>query len=83
MYDLNGTRLTNIISGEQIMIVTTFISQADVEAPFPGLVEIQDESGSTLQLALQSGTLEPLGKKTSWVVPSSSVYNVRAVDFCN
>lgn len=86
MHDLNGNRLTNITSGEQVMIVTTFICQADEDVSFLGIIEIQDESGATLQLASQSGTLEPLGKKTigaSWVVPSSSVYIARAFALSN
>jgi hypothetical protein len=78
--DVTGKKLTQINSGQQVVLTTNVVNQGANSQPFVALVEVRDSSDVTVYLAWQTGTLNPNGQTNvglSWTPDQAGNYQVR------
>ena len=85
--DVNGNKITTTEAGRQIMVSQTFRNEVERDMPFVSLIEIRDESGVTVLLAWQIGTMPASNYETgvynnntmsiSWLPEKASTYEAR------
>jgi hypothetical protein len=78
--DVTGKRLTQINSGQQVVLTTNVVNQGANSQPFVALIEVRDSSDVTVYLAWQTGTLNPNGQTNvglSWTPDQAGNYEVR------
>jgi len=80
IHDISGNLLSEIHSGQQVVINTNHSNDTLEELKFVVIIEVRDSNDVTVFLALQSGTLEPNGRTavgTSWTAGEPSAYFFR------
>jgi hypothetical protein len=78
--DVTGKKLTQINSGQQVVLTTNVINKGANSQPFVALVEVRDSSDVTVYLAWQTGTLPVNGQTNvglSWTPDQAGSYEVR------
>jgi hypothetical protein len=68
------------VAGGQLGLSTVIENNADIEQSFVALIEVRNESGITVYLAWQSGSLEPSDStqiEVSWTPEFGGEYEIR------
>lgn len=78
--DVTGASITEVTSGQQVVLTTNVKNNDGTSRPFVAIVEVRDSDGITVMVQWQTGTLAPNGDAgvgISWVPESAGEYEIR------
>jgi hypothetical protein len=78
--DITGATITEVTTGQQVVLTTSVKNNDDQPRPFVAIVEVRDADGITQMLQWQIGTLaanDDAGVGISWVPENAGTYEVR------
>ncbi|MGB6464152.1 MAG: hypothetical protein WBF38_08025 [Nitrosotalea sp.] len=80
MIDSTGKTLNEVMTGQQVQIVSDVTNKVNKDQAFAYLVQIQDNNGITLSLSWITGSLLPnqnMSLSQSWIPKSSGTYTAQ------
>ena len=78
--DFSGKDVTEVTSGQQVVLSSTVTNNQDTVRPFAAIVEVRNADGETVYLQWQQGTLNANGSTNiglSWTPDASGTYTAR------
>jgi len=80
LQDVTGQEIDEVSAGQQVVLATSVRNNNDAPQPFVALIEVRDDTGVTVFLAWQTGTLPASGQTQvglSWTPDTSGDYEIR------
>jgi hypothetical protein len=84
--DITGATITEVTTGQQVVLTTNVKNNDDQSRPFVAIVEVRDADGITQMLQWQTGTMAANGDAgvgISWVPENAGTYEVRTFVISN
>jgi hypothetical protein len=84
--DVQNRPVSEVTVGQQIVLSTQIVNNIGNDQPFVGLIEVRDDTGVTVFLSWQTGTLTPSGRTDvgiSWTPEIAGDYEVRTFVISN
>lgn len=78
--DITGAKITEVTTGNQVVLATNVKNNDSVSRPFVAIVEVRDSDGITVMLQWQTGTIAANGDAgvgVSWMPENAGSYEVR------
>jgi len=84
--DVQNRVVDEVTVGQQVVLSTTIVNNIEEDQPFVALVEVRDDTGVTVFLSWQTGTLTPDGRidvGISWTPEFAGDYQIRTFVLSN